>query len=271
MPSGSANGFVRLGDDRTEEAAIKAGAAATSIVVHDPYVLSSELHRLRIEDLASATRIEQLDLTASECDILSLSVRKMNDLGAWAETYSSRTAWLFATQVVCAAAVPVLIGLLGSFKAYYVDLVMRLVAITLSVLGTLCRVVEDAYDWRSQALIRRRYLTRMRVLFDNFCVLSGEHFDPDQPGAHAKGYASRRGRATPGVSGCFAASPYGANSESKSPSPSPSHAPLATSFDEFRGQHSGANFRRYVVAFSTLEDQCSVSLTAIHERHRATS
>ena len=168
-------GFVKLVEDRSEEAQIRSKAASPSPgsqasidispTTARPSVLS-EVDRLFAEDPATAARVERLTLTDSERDVLSLSVRKMNNLGTWAETYANRTSQLFATQVLCAAAVPVLIGLLGSFSEFVPNLTVRIVAIALSIIGTVCRALEDAYDWKAQAAIRRRCLTRMRLLFD---------------------------------------------------------------------------------------------------------
>lgn len=286
-----ASGFVRFDKDVEEEDAIKSSVA--TININDEHsTQSNEFQRLLKEDAATATRIEWLELTPSERDILCLSIRKMNDLGSWAETYSQRMPRLFATQVMCSAGVPVLIALLGSFESYYGDLTLRLVAIGLSILGTACHAVDDAYDWRSQASIRRRYLTRMRLLFDNFCVLSGAHFDPARTGANANSFVPpmRRTRAMAGIDGCFAATPYtsaahGSSSSSdakmssalvpsigpNSLSPPHPQAQLAAALDELRARHSGDNFRRYLVAFSALEDECSAALTALHHERRAAS
>lgn len=267
--SSSNGGFVRFEDDEAP--------AAFEL---------TELQRLKTEDPTSALRIERLELSPGEWDVLALSVRKMNDLDRWADTYSTRNSRLFAIQVGCSALVPVLIALQGSFAGG--ELLLRLLAMAFSILGTACRAVEDAYDWRSQATIRRRFLTRLRALLDNFCVLSGELFDPGQTGANAKSYVKpeKRSRATPMINGVFASQPFDGGKDAalarrrlplvsdevsaqKPPSPEHPQAQLAAALDELRHQHSGANFRKYVVAFSAIEDECSAALTALHDRHRA--
>ena len=226
---------------------------------------ATEYAQLRAVDSISAGRIAQLELTASERDIIALSVRKMNDLGTWAETYRLRGSRLFATHVLCAAAVPVLIALLGSFGDSWIDFAVRVLAIVLSIASTASRAIEDAYDWRAQAAIRRHTLTRMRLLFDNFCVLSGELFDPEFTGEAMKPKANGR---SVGSSGMFAstAAQRKASSVERLMLRSP-QAQLAAALDELRNHHSGANVRRYVVAFSALEDDCSERLTRIYDRN----
>ena len=139
------------------------------------------------------------------------------------------------------------------------DLLMRIAAILLSVLGTATRAIEDAYDWRAQASIRRRCLTRMRLLFDNYCVLSGEYFDPEQAGSPA-----RRGRATPCSNGVLT------TTSRRSPPRLTDSMGSRSERDSFAGgldlHHSGANFRRYLVTFSALEDECSANLAKLHDR-----
>ena len=258
--------FKRLSDDRSEEAGIKntggSPALQRSIPISTPAV-KNEYDKLRVEDASSAQRVGRLELTASERDVLSLSVRKMNDLGSWAEAYRVRGSQLFATQILCAAGVPVLIALLGSLPSN-TELPMRLIAILLSILGTATKVMEDAYDWRGQAAIRRRQLTRMRLLFDNFCVLSGELFDMAANG-HAPG--ARKTRKEPGSGGTSylnGGTPSAGGRAAVDPS-----SPQLQFADEQRNQHSGANLRRYVVAFSALEDECSARLSALHDRNNA--
>ena len=93
-------------------------------------------------------------------------------------------------------------------------------------------------------------------------------FDPGQTGANVKAYVAppRRGRTTPGINSCFAAAPCGASSTPEGDKASP-QLQLAAALDELRAQHSGANFRRYVVAFCALEDECSATLNRFHERN----
>jgi hypothetical protein len=278
-------GFARLTDDQSEEAAIKQGtksveplSSSVSVSVHSPQAVPNEYDKLRREDSSSWQRIGRLELTASERDVLSLSVRKMNDLGEWAEAYRRRGARLFATQVLCAAAVPVLIGMLGSFNDPNTEFAVRVIAIVLSITGTTTKALEDAYDWRGQAAIRRRCLTRMRLLFDNFCVLSGEIFDPASTGVNVnksvrdRKFQSRHEILANGGQGIFAngvgTSSITSAGGKEGPALSP-QAQLAAALDELRMQHSGANLRRYVVAFSALEDACSSQLSALHDRNNA--
>lgn len=310
MPGKTSVGFTRLREDLSEEAAIKGrGAIAITVATAavpppDPPSSSNVEHSgalpsppqavsnsgtmcnydmLMSEDKISAARIARIELTENERDVISLSVRKMNDLGAWADTYRLRGVQLFATQVLCAAAVPVLIALLGRFGDERVELGARMAAMLLSIIGTVSRAIEDAYDWRAQAAIRRRTLTRMRLLFDNFCVLSGELFDPELTGVTLSGNRSAtKGRNRDvGSSGIFAPTAsdraYAAERSMERRSQSKDHSSalvmrsaqeqLAAALDELRNHHSGSNVRRYVVAFSSLEDSCSESIARLYDRH----
>ena len=81
-------------------------------------------------------------------------------------------------QVVTGALVPVLIGISGSFENAQVDLVIRIVAIALSILGTICHAVESVYNYRERGQARKGFSDRMNGLFNSYCNLTGPLFDP---------------------------------------------------------------------------------------------
>ena len=128
--------------------------------------------------------------------------------------------------------------------------------------------MEDAFDWRSQSSVRQRVATRMQLLFDSFCVLSGDLFDPEHlHSGPARGSSRARCcRSTASLSGSVSGG-YGGGIDSplKQPAPSP-QAQLAAALEELRLQHSGTNFRKYVVAFTALEQHCSEALATLQDR-----
>jgi hypothetical protein len=85
----------------------------------------------------------------------------------------------YAIQIVCAAVVPVLIGIVGSFESATLDLFIRLSAILLSIVGTLCSSIESVYYFRQRGQARPGYADQMNGLFQDFNTLSGPVFDPN--------------------------------------------------------------------------------------------
>ena len=272
-------------------------------VLPAPTVILSEYDRLRGSDPSAHARIARLELNASERDVLAITVQKMNDHERWANTYQRRGRQLWATQMICAAAVPVLIAMIGSFGSpgsdgsrneelgdgasgvvyttgrptcgTTTDLVVRILAIMLSITGTVARGLEDANDWRKQSSVRRRFVTRMRLLFDNFCVLSGELFDPAMLGRHmAKSGALRRASESACVNSGAAHGPVvgGVDSPMKSRRSSDRDGSMSTpqqlvsaALEELRMQHSGGNFRRYATAFAVLDEECTDALAKLND------
>lgn len=220
---------------------------------------------LKATDALTAARIARIELTAGERDVLARTVMTMNDLAFWSEKWRARGTQLWATQILCAASVPALIGMIGVFDSS-ARLVMQFIAIALSITGTACRAMEDAFDWRSQSSVRQRVATRMKLLFDSFCVLSGDLFDPEHlHSGPARGSSRARCcRSAASLSGSVAGYPS-VDSPIKQPAPSP-QAQLVAALEELRLQHSGANFRKYVVAFTALEQHCSEALATLQDR-----
>ena len=259
---------VRFG--RLHEEDESTGQASSTVDTHLPIDVNSGIELLHAEDACLATRIEHLELTEWERNLLATSVRKMNDVGMWADIYAVRSSRVFATQVMCSLGVPLCIMVIGAGSGL-ADFLFRFVAISMSVIGTASRVVEDAYDWRAQAAIRQRTFERMQALFERFCSLSGDLFDQDQDAAapvaedHAAVSAlsngsksAGRARAQPATDGSNACTCVVAASAS------PAHSPQkkATAGDEFaRAQHSGLNFHTYAVEFRALEESCSGQLS----------
>lgn len=273
-------------------------------VLPAPTVVLCEYDRLRGSDPSAHARIARLELNASERDVLSITVQKMNDHERWANTYQRRGRQLWATQIICATAVPVLIAMIGSFRSpgsdgirdeelgdgasvvvyttgrptcgTTTDLVVRIIAIMMSVTGTVARGLEGANDWRKQSSVRRRFVTRMRLLFDNFCVLSGELFDPAMLGRHmAKSGALRRASESACVFSGAAHGPVvgGVDSPMKSRrsasdrdgSMSTPQQLMSAALEELRMQHSGGNFRRYATAFAVLDEECTDALANLND------
>jgi hypothetical protein len=85
---------------------------------------------------------------------------------------------LYTVQVLGAALVPVLIGLIGSFDNHWADIFLRVAAIMLSIAGTICKAIEDVYHYRQRGQIRIQYSDKMKDLYHYFLSLSGRYFDP---------------------------------------------------------------------------------------------
>ena len=108
-----------------------------------------------------ATRIMKMNLSPLERDTLAFTIRQFKRYGNEGNVWHRRGNFLFAVQMVAAAVVPVLIGLLGSFDSDFVDLAIRLIAITLSVTGTFCNVVESVYQFRERGQRRKTFADRV--------------------------------------------------------------------------------------------------------------
>ena len=116
----------------------------------------------------------------------------------------------------------------------------------------------------------------MRLLFDNFCVLSGELFDPAMLGRHmAKSGALRRASESACVFSGAAHGPVvgGVDSPMKSRrsasdrdgSMSTPQQLMSAALEELRMQHSGGNFRRYATAFAVLDEECTDALANLND------
>lgn len=205
---------------------------------------------------AYAARVQKMDLNALECDTLAFTIRQFKRYGIEGSVWHRRGNLLFAVQMVCAAVVPVLIGLLGSFDSLHVDLAIRLVAIMLSIMGTFCNVLESAYQFRERGQRRKTFANRMSANFENFVSLSAPPFNT---------------YALPDASDQTTSSDW--PQVVTIPDLSTVPLPLLQTYINHRQErkvwlteqscapasHTGENFRQYCHAFNQLQEECRKS------------
>ena len=129
--------------------------------------LDTEFTLLSREHPSTASRVERLPLTHGERDMVSYALRRADEFATTAREWSALGNRLYTAQIVAAASVPVLIGLLGSFEAG-ANLFLRILAIFLSIVGSLCSAVEAVYQFRargqvSSSTVRVRVRVKVRV------------------------------------------------------------------------------------------------------------
>jgi len=123
--------------------------------------------------------IKSLDLGPTRANQIGrtlMAATKLQNEGLLWKLYGDR---LYAIQIVAATLVPVLIGVLGSFNDRHSDFVIRLIAICLSILGTISKAIEDVYNLRQRGQIRVGYGDSIFVAYDEFVGLCGKLYDPD--------------------------------------------------------------------------------------------
>eukprot|EP00966_Prymnesium_polylepis_P013226 305257-Prymnesium_polylepis.1 len=135
-----------------------------------------------------AARIMKMNLSPLERDTLAFTIRQFKRYGNEGNVWHRRGNFLFAVQMVAAAVVPVLIGLLGSFDSDFLDLVIRLIAILLSVTGTFCNVVESVYQFRERGQRRKTFADSRKWSPDALHAITNTH-RPCSPCGNAHGRA----------------------------------------------------------------------------------
>ena len=84
---------------------------------------------------------------------------------------------LYAAQIVTSSIVPVLISILGSFPEHaWLDTAIRILAIVLSIVGTLAAAIESVYHYKYRGQQIRRLADNMNSLFNEYDTLSGPKF-----------------------------------------------------------------------------------------------
>ena len=142
------------------------------------------------------------------------------------------------------ALVPVLVGILSTFKDDVTFTVLQIVAIVFSIVGTVCKAIEDVYNFRQRGQIRIQYSHHMNNIFNEFNALSGPVFDPEYV-----------------VPGCEDAK-LTTTIPDLTPIPLPVLKAHIVELERRAGQardmaktHSGANFKRFYAHFSKLQTE----------------
>ena len=168
---------------------LPAGSAAAGEEVHsDEY---SEYARLAshsdVQVRCYRTRISpsRMELSAMERDCTAYCIQKTYELKREGREWKLYGDRLYASKVVAAALVPVLIGVLGSFDSNWLDAFVRFAAIVLSITGTIAVAIEDVYQFRLRGMTRLHIAHEMQCLFQEFTSLCGrfEHMHTPHTGA----------------------------------------------------------------------------------------
>lgn len=193
--------------------------------------VETEFAKLKRDDPKYAARVERMELSEAQRDFVAYTVKKTERRKVQGDELYKKGRNLYAIQIVCSALVPVLIGIIGSFPdpssvagtTSLADTTVRIVAIALSIVGTICAAIESVYHNRHRGEQIRRLADQMNGLFQEYDTLSGPRF------------ATEEERRLP--SGGLAAS-----AEVEAPS-----RPVRT--------HGGLAFRIYSEAFNALQER----------------
>ena len=169
--------LISVGYQRVVEATLTAKSVESS----SP---ASELDKLKSRKGLQlyARRIERMALTDSERDACAYCINKANDFKEEGYRWRSRGDIVYCLQVIASALVPVLIGVLGSFGEG-ADQLFRILAIILSITGTICNAIDEVYKYRERGGTRAEYADQMSTLFQEFASLTGDRFGEFSPEA----------------------------------------------------------------------------------------
>ena len=119
-------------------------------------------------------RISRMKLSSSERDCLSYTVNKFSDLAQEGYLWKRRGDLLYTLQILSSSLVPVLIGLIGTFKITSIDMSIRIFAIFLSIMGTMSIAIENVYNCRQRGQMRVHYADKMNTLFQIYDAKCGK-------------------------------------------------------------------------------------------------
>ena len=119
-------------------------------------------------------RISRMKLSPSKRDCVSYTVNKFSDLAQEGYSWKYRGDILYTLQILSSSLVPVLIGIMGSFKSSLVDFIIRIIAILLSIIGTMSTAVENVYNYRQRGQMRVQYADKMNTLFQTYDANCGK-------------------------------------------------------------------------------------------------
>ena len=214
---------------------------APTMIGHDDETHYGELKRNHPH---YAGRVAGMSLTEQERENVAYALGKamlFNEQGKEWKTWGDH---LYTAQVVASALVPVLVGILSTFKDDVTFTVLQITAIVFSVVGTVCKAIEDVYNFRQRGQIRIQYSHNMNGLFNEFNALSGPVFDPEYV-----------------VPGCEDAK-LTTTIPDLTPIPLPVLKAHIVELEKRAGQkrdeaktHSGANFKRFYAHFAKLHTE----------------
>ena len=119
-------------------------------------------------------RISRMKLSPTKRDCISYTVNKFSDLAQEGYLWKYRGDLLYTLQILSSSLVPVLIGILGTFKNYVADTTVRVVAIFLSIIGTMSITIENVYNYRQRGQTRIHYADKMNTLFQIYDANCGK-------------------------------------------------------------------------------------------------
>ena len=143
--------------------------------------VETEFAKLKRDDPKYAARVERMELSEAQRDFVAYTVKKTERRKVQGDELYKKGRNLYAIQIVCSALVPVLIGIIGSFPdpssvagtTSLADTTVRIVAIALSIVGTICAAIESVYHNRHRGEQIRRLADQMNGLFQEYDTLSG--------------------------------------------------------------------------------------------------
>ena len=119
-------------------------------------------------------RILRMQLTPIKRDSISYTVNKFSDLAQEGYLWKYRGDLLYTLQILSSSLVPVLIGIIGTFKNSVADIIIRIIGIFLSIMGTMSITIENVYNYRQRGQMRIHYADKMNTLFQTYDAKCGK-------------------------------------------------------------------------------------------------
>jgi len=110
-------------------------------------------------------RISRMKLLPAKRDCVSYTVNKFSDLAQEGYVWKRRGDMLYTLQLLSSSLVPVLIGIIGTFKNSTAEIAIRIFTIFLSIMGTMSITIENVYNFRQRGQTRVHYADKMNTLF----------------------------------------------------------------------------------------------------------
>ena len=119
-------------------------------------------------------RISRMQLTPTKRDSMSYTVNKFSDLAQEGYMWKRYGDLLYTLQILSSSLVPVLIGIIGTFENSTVDIIIRIITIILSIMGTMSIAIENVYNFRQRGQTKIHYADKMNSLFQTYDANCGK-------------------------------------------------------------------------------------------------
>ena len=115
-----------------------------------------------------------MQLTPAERDSISYTINKSSDLAKEGYHWKKIGDIMYTLQGLGATLVPVLIGIIGTFETPRIDNLIRIMAILISISGTIATAIENVHNFKGRGQLRVNYADSMNTVFQTYDSRSGK-------------------------------------------------------------------------------------------------